>query len=173
MHQIAIIEILAQIYFIVHAIKANKPRYWIPILLIPWVGFIIYFVVEFLPKLQQDQNTINSSSQACDLGQLEDQKVAYLSQGRLFYKSNSSPSTEIQSHFGQKIIDQTIRLQQKNEWKTKGSGSYFGGSALWGIDQMDTDAVKVTITGATRDQMDDRFYFIISIFSRRFIQKNR
>ena len=161
MHLIALIEILVQIYFITHAIQTDRSRKWILILLIPWVGFIAYIFLELLSDDQQDDNTNSSSFLASEVDYMEDQKVAYLSQGRLFYKSNSSPPVEIQSHFGQKIIDQTIRAQQKNEWKTKGSGSYFGGGALWGVDRMDTEAVRVFISGATRAQGDDRFYFIL------------
>ena len=69
MHLIAIIEILAQIFFIHHAIQTNKPRHWILILLIPWVGFILYFIFEFSAGIQEDQGETNSSEQAGGPGQ--------------------------------------------------------------------------------------------------------
>ncbi len=161
MHLIALIEILAQIYFIAHAVQNNKPRYWVFILLIPWIGFTAYIIMELIPAQQPNDKTNNPGIQACEIDQLEARNVAYLSQGRLFHKSNSLPPAEIQSRFGQKIVDQTIRAQQKHEWKTKGSGSYFGGSALWGVDQLDTEAVKVSIRSAAPASRADRLYFIL------------
>ena len=57
MHLLLILEIIAQIYFVVHAIKTEKARYWIYIIiLVPWIGFLIYFFTEFLPDSQESQS---------------------------------------------------------------------------------------------------------------------
>ena len=51
---IAVIELLAQVFFAVHAIRTGRDRYWIfIIILFPAVGCLIYFLVEYLPEMQQ------------------------------------------------------------------------------------------------------------------------
>ena len=62
MHLIAITEILVQLYFINHAIKNNKPRHWLWILLIPWAGFIIYFFTAFSREDVVDNTQVQRSS---------------------------------------------------------------------------------------------------------------
>lgn len=164
MHLIAIVEVLAQLFFIYHAIQNRKPRHWLFILLIPWIGFLLYVMIEILPSRQHphgmaDDQPIGRMDVAMGNAHCN---IAYISQGKLFHKRQSSPPEQIQSHFGQKIIDQTIRMHQKNEWKTKGSGSHFGGSTLWGIDRLDTDAVRVAITSVTHNREENRLYYILS-----------
>jgi hypothetical protein len=181
MHLLLVLEIIAQIYFVVHAIKTDKARYWIYIIiLVPWIGFLIYFFTEFLPELQESQSaevTTNDEKESDSLkGNLElsdngrqapsgknqiNHKLAYITQGKLFYKKDSLPSSQVHSQFGQKIIDRTIRIHQKNEWKTKGSGSYFGGSTLWGVDRVDTEAIRIFITSVAPSQKDNKLYFIL------------
>ncbi|MCP4353776.1 MAG: hypothetical protein GY795_50660 [Desulfobacterales bacterium] len=161
MHIIAIIEILAQIYFISHAIKTDKPRYWIIILLIPWAGFTAYFFTEFLPEILQNQAAGDAIEHTGKSDQPANHKLAYITQGKLFHKSDSAPLKQIQSHFGQNLVDRAVRIHQKNEWKTKGAGSHFGGSALWGVDDADTDAIRVFVTSVTRSREKERLYFIL------------
>lgn len=155
MHLIAITEIVIQLLFINHAIKNNKPRHWIWILLIPWVGFIVYFFTEFFRVDVTDNTQVQTArlSVGC--------KLAYTSQGKLFHLSGNLPLEQIQSPFGQKIIDQTVRMHQKNEWKTQGSGSHFGGSILWGIDHQNADTIRVNITSVTRCPDDNRLYYVL------------
>jgi hypothetical protein len=181
MHLLLVLEIIAQIYFVVHAIKTDKARYWIYIIiLVPWIGFLIYFAAEFLPEYQASQSAKVTTTNEKESGSLTDNiehsdngrqapsgknqiryKLAYITQGKLFYKDDSSPTNQVHSHFGQQIIDRTIRIHQKNDWKTKGSGSYFGGSTLWGVDQVNTDAIRIFITSVAPSQEDNKLYFIL------------
>jgi len=155
MHLIVITEIVVQLFFINHALRNNKPRHWLYILLIPWAGFIIYFFTEFNREEEKD------NTQTQPVGLPAGCKLAYTSRGKLFHLSQNSPLEQIQSPFGQKIIDQTVRIHQKSEWKTKGSGSYFGGSVLWGVDQVKTDTIKVNITSVTRCPDDSRLFYVL------------
>ncbi len=155
MHLIVITEILVQSFFITHALKNNKPRHWLWILLIPWAGFIIYYFTEFSREEEKEctQTKLAGLPVGC--------KLAYTSQGKLFHLSQNSPLEQIQSPFGQKIIDQTIRIHQKSDWKTKGSGSYFGGSILWGVDKLKNDTISVNITSVTRCPDDNKLYYVL------------
>ena len=155
MHLIVIMELFVQIFFINHALKNNKPRNWLYILLIPWAGFIIYFFTEFS---REDDKVYTQAQRAALPGGC---KLAYTARGKLFHLSGNSPLEQIQSPFGQKVIDQTVRLNQKNEWKIKGAGSHFGGSILWGMDHLDTDTIKVNITSVTRNPDDNKFYYVL------------
>lgn len=155
MHLIAITEILVQLYFINHAIKNNKPRHWLWILLIPWAGFIIYFFTAFSREDVVDNTQVQTARLPVGC------KLSYTSQGKLFYLSEDSPLEQLQSPFGQKIIDQTVRMHQKNEWKTQGPGSHFGGSILWGVDRQNADTIRVNITSATRCPDDNKLYYVL------------
>ena len=51
----AVMSVLFQVYFGVHAIRNGKDRYWLFILFIfPGIGSLIYFIVEFLPDLRHN-----------------------------------------------------------------------------------------------------------------------
>ena len=155
MHLIVITEIFVQLFFINHALRNDKPRHWLYILLIPWAGFIIYFFTEF--SREDDIEYTQTQPAALPTGC----KLAYTARGKLFHLSGNSFPEQIQSPFGQKVIDQTVRLNRKNEWKIKGSGSHFGGSILWGMDHLETDSIKVNITTATRNPDDNKFYYVL------------
>lgn len=155
MHYIVITEILVQLVFINHALKNNKSRHWVFILLIPWAGFIIYFLTEF--SREEDRDNSEPQMPVFPLGY----RLAYTSRGKLFHLSENSHPEQVQSPFGQKIIDQTVRLHQKEEWKTKGEDSPFGGSVLWGASKYNADTVKVDITAVTRCPDDNKLYYIL------------
>jgi hypothetical protein len=161
MHIIVMIEVLAQIYFIYHALTMNKPRYWVVILLVPWAGFLIYLFAEFIFDCRKtravDDNIDHTHVSALPMNHT----LAYIAQGKLFQLSHNSPVEQIQSRFGQKIIDQAIRIHQKNEWKTEGSGSHFGGPVLWGVDQVNANAIKVNITSVARSMGDNSLYYVL------------
>ncbi len=153
------------IYFVFHAFKTNKERHWIYIIiLVPGIGALIYFFVEFLPSLQEGRSATHNvefitGKQAGPSP--KDYKLGYLTRGKLFYKHDASPPGQIQSRFGQKIIDRTIEMGQKNEWKTKDSGSLFGGGRLWGVDKANVEVVRVNITCAAQGLEEDEVYFIL------------
>jgi hypothetical protein len=161
MHILLMIEILFQVFFIHHAVTTNKPRFWIFILLIPWAGFIIYL---FNLSISEGHNTRDADDHDGPIHVTDlpgKGKLAYIAQGKLFQLSGNSPLEQIQSPFAQKIIDQTLRIQQNNAWKTEGSDSHFGGSVLWGVDCVDANAVKVNITSASRCLDNNNLYYVL------------
>lgn len=161
MHIIAMLEILAQVFFIQHAITTRKPRYWIAILLIPWVGFLAYVFNFFIFGAQATNSAVDGLAQSDGPLSQKGHRLLYISQGKLFQQNGGSTADPIQSPYGQKIIEQALRAHQKNEWKTENSGSHFGGSMLWGVDTTQADAIKVNITGATGCTADETLYYFL------------
>lgn len=161
MHILVMIEIVAQVFFIHHAISTRKPRYWVAVLLVPWAGFLIYLFTEFIPDSQKTGEIKDPGGPIQASATPGNQSLAYIAQGKLFQLTDKSPVEQIQSIFGQKIIDQTIRIHQKNEWKTQKSGSHFGGSVLWGVDQVDANAIKVNITSVAKCTEDNSLYYLL------------
>lgn len=161
MHIFAIIEILAQLYFINHALRANKPRFWIFFLIIPWIGFIVYFFMEYFPEIMHPKDALAVIDNPDNMSGHAGLNLAYITQGKLYHTRRFSKPEQIQSRFGQKLIDQAVMLHQKNEWKTKGAGTHFGGSALWGIDQVETDTIRVFITSVALNLKKNILYYIL------------
>jgi hypothetical protein len=46
--------------------------------------------------------------------------IAYLSQGKLYLKSDSSPLQEIESQFGQTVQERVLKLKRNKAWKNRG-----------------------------------------------------
>jgi len=88
-------------------------------------------------------------------------KVVYLSQGKLFVKDGDLAPRQIESQFGQDVVNRAIKIQQKNEWKTNRKGSPFSGNILWGVDEIDPQAVRVHITGAAQSAEDGKLFFVL------------
>jgi hypothetical protein len=88
-------------------------------------------------------------------------KLAYIKQGKLFYKPDSSAQEQIQSRFGQEIIDRAIRISQKNEWKTGKSGDFYSRRSLWGVEEEDPESTRVVITSAAQSRDKDTLYYIL------------
>jgi hypothetical protein len=89
-------------------------------------------------------------------------KLAYLSQGKLFLKEGDLAARQIDSQFGQEVIDRTLQRRQRREWKTRGGdGSYFGGAMLWGVDQSDPGVTNVRITSVTRGNEANQFLYVL------------
>jgi hypothetical protein len=161
MHLLIMIEIFAQVFFIHHAVTNQKSRFWIGILLIPWAGFLTYLIFEIILDSRETSRIEDNGAPVQVSALPSNRRLAYIAQGKLFQLSGSSPVEQIQSPFGQKIIDQTLRIHQKNEWKTEGSGSHFGGSALWGACQVDAQAIKVNITSVSRCTEGNKLYYVL------------
>ncbi len=52
---LVLVELAAQIYFGVHAIKTGRSYYWMFIIFVfPVVGSLVYFFVEYLPEMQEE-----------------------------------------------------------------------------------------------------------------------
>lgn len=88
-------------------------------------------------------------------------KLAYLSQGNLFVKDGDLASWQIESQFGQEVVDRALRMHQKDEWKTGKQGTPFSGSMLWGVNPADPGAIQVHITGATQSNEDGKVFFVL------------
>ena len=85
--------------------------------------------------------------------------VAFLSQGKLHL--STGPGTRvIPSVFGEAVRVRALRIQQRNAWKTQGSGAQFmSGGMLWGGRERDPAEMRIEITGLTRgEQPSDLIY---------------
>ena len=89
-------------------------------------------------------------------------RLAYLSQGKLFFKHGDLAVRQIESQFGQEIVDRALSLQQRREWKTRGrEGTYFSGAMLWGVSQNDPRITHARITGVTPGSEEGKLYYIL------------
>jgi hypothetical protein len=89
-------------------------------------------------------------------------KLAYLSQGKLYYK-NGGQASPIDSPFGQDIIHRALQRQQKQEWKTGAGdgGGMYNRSALWGVSRENPNAVRVHITAVTRGTKENELLYVL------------
>lgn len=61
------------------------------------------------------------------------QTFLYVAQGRINLKEPDRPARVIESKFGQSLVDRATQIQQRNAWKTQGTGAKFmSGRMLWG-----------------------------------------
>ena len=86
--------------------------------------------------------------------------VAFLSQGKLHLSSGANGTRIVPSVFGETVRERALRMQQKNAWKTQGSGAQFmSGGMLWGAGERDPLEMRIEITGLTRgEQPSDLIY---------------
>ncbi len=71
---LAILEIVAKVYFVAHSVRSGKDRYWIYVIVfLPGIGCLIYFFSEYLPEIQQNQKMKRSRNQKKKLSYLKDQ----------------------------------------------------------------------------------------------------
>jgi hypothetical protein len=86
--------------------------------------------------------------------------VAFLSQGKLHLSSGANSTRVVPSAFGETVRERALRIQQKNAWKTQGSGAQFmSGGMLWGARDRDPAEMRIEITGLTRgEQPSDLIY---------------
>ncbi len=77
-----------------------------------------------------------------------DHSFAYLSQGELHVKLGEGPVRPVESRFGQSLRDRAMQIQNRNSWKTQGTGARFmSGGALWGRQDSDPAEMRIAITG--------------------------
>lgn len=92
-------------------------------------------------------------------------KLAYLSQGKLFYINGEGANSElITSTFGQEMLDRALRQQQKNEWKAGGTASsaLYNRSTLWGVNGGDPHAIPIAITAVSPGTKDGELLYVLS-----------
>ncbi len=81
--------------------------------------------------------------------------VLYIAQGRINLQEPGRPTRLIESKFGQSLIDRACQIQQRNAWKTQGTGAKFmSGRMLWGGDLEDPSAIPLAVTGISRGTRD-------------------
>src|SRR5215470_15118254 len=74
--------------------------------------------------------------------------VIYIAQGKINLQEPGRPVRLIESKFGQSVIDRASRIQERNAWKTQGTGAKFmAGRVLWGGDEEDPAAIPMAVTG--------------------------
>lgn len=77
--------------------------------------------------------------------------IAWLAQGKIRLKCGDESPRTVESRFGQGIRERTLKAQQRHGWKTGGEGEKFlSGLMLWGRNNPDPAAVRVSITSLCR-----------------------
>jgi len=74
---------------------------------------------------------------------------AYLSQGQLYLKLGDEPVRPVDSKFGESIRQRASQIENRNAWKTQGTGAKFmTGGVLWGRGaDRDPLEMRIAITG--------------------------
>jgi hypothetical protein len=74
--------------------------------------------------------------------------VLYVAQGKMNLLEPGRRPRPIESKFAQSLVDRATQIQQRNAWKTQGSGAKFmSGRTLWGGEMDDPAAIPVAVTG--------------------------
>lgn len=90
-------------------------------------------------------------------------RVAYIAQGKIHLLEPGHPARLVESKFGQSVLDRTSQIQQRNAWKTQGSGAKFmSGGALWGKNDGDPAAIAMAVTGISRGTQSDELVYSIA-----------
>lgn len=90
-------------------------------------------------------------------------RFAYLSQGKLYLKSDSDAPILYDSTFVQGMRDRALQLFRRNSWKAGGSdGKMVSRSALWGTDPRDPALFRVQFNSIARRGEEDGFLYSIS-----------
>lgn len=78
--------------------------------------------------------------------------IIYVAQGRIYFKQTGSPARPLESKFGQSLIDRTNQIQQRNAWKTEGTGARFmSGRTLWaGQENKEQEEYPVVVNAVSR-----------------------
>src|SRR5215469_15297606 len=91
-------------------------------------------------------------------------RFAYLSQGKLYLKSDDEPPVLYDSTFVEGMRDRAAQLFRRNSWKSGGTeGRMISRSALWGADARDPALFRVQFNAvAQRGERDGFLYSITS-----------
>ena len=93
--------------------------------------------------------------------------VACLAEGQLWlWRGEDERLEQIQSEFGANLKEKLLKMKQKHEWKSQGTGASFmaggGGGALWGAaSNHDPSNLQVAITGVTEGAQAGELFFIM------------
>lgn len=76
---------------------------------------------------------------------------AYLAQGKLYLKKGAESVQVVESRFGQQVRERAMQIQDRNAWKTQGTGARFmRGGLVWAQPDQDPAAMRVAICGLSR-----------------------
>jgi hypothetical protein len=89
---------------------------------------------------------------------------AYLSQGQLHLKLGNDPVRPIDSKFGESVRQRAAQINQRNAWKTQGTGAKFmSGGLLWGRNIADDASdIPIDITGISRGCRPGELFYSLS-----------
>ena len=132
------------------------------ILFIIVVLLILAFVVnQMMQQKQSSQEAGPVSGQPVNQGNLDRNAagtaVAYISEGKLFYKAANTELRQIHSPYVQEMIDKMEKHRERHAWKQNTS---FGVSASGGMRQFDGDAAQVIATSVQFDENKNMLYFL-------------
>lgn len=89
-------------------------------------------------------------------------KLAYLSQGKLFLKSDEGPARLIESKFGEEARQRAVEVHQRHAWKSEGRGSQFiSGAMLWGASTFDPRRVLIQVPAVTRGAGESELMYVL------------
>lgn len=89
--------------------------------------------------------------------------ILYITQGKINLKQPDQPARLIESKFGQSLIDRASQIQERNAWKTKGSGAQFmSGRVLWGGSGADPMQMTMAVTGISRGTHSDQLLYSLA-----------
>lgn len=92
------------------------------------------------------------------------QSYAYLSQGQLNLKLGDDPIRTVDSKFGESIRERAAQINNRNSWKTQGTGAKFmSGGLLWGRQPGDPSDIRIDITGISSGcNSGELFYSLVT-----------
>jgi hypothetical protein len=89
--------------------------------------------------------------------------VLYVTQGKINLKEPDKPARLIESKFGQSLIDRASVIQERNAWKTKGTGAQFmAGRMLWAGGDRDPMEITQAVTGVSRGTRQGEFLYSLA-----------
>ena len=89
---------------------------------------------------------------------------AYLSQGQLYLKLGDDPVRPVDSKFGESVRQRSAQIQNRNAWKTQGTGAKFmSGGVLWrrGAER-DPLEMRIAITGISSGCKPGEIFYSLS-----------
>ena len=87
---------------------------------------------------------------------------AYLSAGRMCLKRDGEPVVTVDSHYARQARERAVQIQQRNAWKTAGTGARFmSGGAVWGRGGPSEAVLRTQITGLTRGPGSGEVYYAL------------
>lgn len=86
-------------------------------------------------------------------------EVAYLSQGKLFFKRDDEPAQELESQFGQTVQERILQIKRRNSWKDQNMmASFFPPEILRELERQADNAPPIAITSLCQGQANELFY---------------